>query len=528
MTSYAKATIPTLAEVGTREVTNEDEFTATWIKSANAELTKFLRQWPLEAVASLTEVEAQGRRLAKAVVETFYEAWMTVLEEAALRIGRLCPGCSQPRKCKRRAEDPLEVQVVGLTLKLPKLYLYCEHCEAPGVSITRLLTDLSSGDASAELKLAAAYCAAEHSYGKASQDLEVHYGEAVERTKVRRLALDVEAEAKRFAEEERQRSLSRLQQERSPPGVECLMLQGDGGLVRTGTLVPCEQGDSGYRKKTAKRGRRRRKRLLQFREIITLDVREPGEVEATALDVVVPAVAKPNEREHRMLALAERKGLGKNTEVIGLGDLGSALPAAFEEAFHDYPGFYCGDWRHTSTYVQSAASVLENIDAAQWEQDMKRAIWNRRVQPRDDLLAKAHQHRMAALPAQFNKCPLAALDTYVHNNWEHLRARDLKRRGLDFVSARAEAQVRDRTKRRFAVPGAWLTEHLEGKALLRAIIADGRWSRFREHYLKTRATAFGAALRERLQQALCERRIAALPTDRLAETHNEEDQRSAA
>jgi hypothetical protein len=41
--------------------------------------------------------------------------------------------------------------------------------------------------------------------------------------------------------------------------------------------------------------------------------------------------------------------------------------------------------------------------------------------------------------------------------------------------AGAEAQVLDRTKARFSGAGTWLTENLEGKATLRAIIADGRW-----------------------------------------------------
>ena len=37
-----------------------------------------------------------------------------------------------------------------------------------------------------------------------------------------------------------------------------------------------------------------------------------------------------------MLALAARCGLGDTTEVLGLGDLGSNLPASFDEAFVGY------------------------------------------------------------------------------------------------------------------------------------------------------------------------------------------------
>ena len=68
--------------------------------------------------------------------------------------------------------------MLGLKVSVPKLYLECD-CETPGVSITRLLTDLSSGERSAELELMAAYCGAEHSYGKASHDIELHHGQPI-------------------------------------------------------------------------------------------------------------------------------------------------------------------------------------------------------------------------------------------------------------------------------------------------------------------------------------------------------------
>lgn len=44
--------------------------------------------------------------------------------------------------------------LVQLTVTLRE----CAHCKAPGVSVVTLLTGLSSGEASAQLKLAAAYC----------------------------------------------------------------------------------------------------------------------------------------------------------------------------------------------------------------------------------------------------------------------------------------------------------------------------------------------------------------------------------
>ncbi len=69
-----------------------------------------------------------------------------------------------------------------MDIEVPKRYLECGHCNAPGVSITVLLTGQSSGEASLQLKLNAAQFAAKHSYGEAQQDMAAHYGQDIERT----------------------------------------------------------------------------------------------------------------------------------------------------------------------------------------------------------------------------------------------------------------------------------------------------------------------------------------------------------
>jgi hypothetical protein len=267
-----------------------------------------------------------------------------------------------------------------------------------------------------------------------------------------------------WVEQERAAALARVGGEARTTGVPQLMLQGDGGTVRTGRLAPCERGDAGYHQTSAKLGRAKRKRLAAKREVITLDVRAPGAVAATALDVVVPILAPPGERERRMLALAARAGLGDSTQLLGLGDLGSELPQAFAEAFVGYDALYSADWQHVRKYVSEAAAVLTGLDAARWARHLLTALWQRDERRRDRLLAKAEPHRVARLPAHLERCPLATLRTYLTNNWQYLQSARLKALGVEFVSARAEAQVRDRTKARFSVPGAWRVENLEPKA----------------------------------------------------------------
>jgi hypothetical protein len=466
-----------------------------------------LRRQPGAVVASVDWMEGLVRQWLAALGQALLASWATIVEERARQLGGRCPQCGAERHCKRRATAPMQVELLDFVVAVPKLYLECGRCDAPGVSITRLLTGLADGAASGELELMAGYCGAEHSYGKASRDLAVHHGHAVERTAVRRMALGVEAAAVTWAEQERQQALARVSDEARTQGVAQLMLQGDGGTVRTGRLTPCQRGDAGHGHKSPKRGLAKRKRVTEKREVITLDVRVPGAMAASTLDAMVPILAPPAERERRMLALAARAGLGDNTQMLGLGDLGSALPQAFGEAFVGYNAFYSADWQHVRKYVQEAAAVLTGLDAARWERQLRDAIWHRDERQRDKLLKKAQGHRMPDLPAHLERCPLAALQTYLTNNWQYLQSAQLKALGVDFVSARAEAQVRDRTKARFVVPGAWRVENLEPKATLRAIIAEGRWDAFRRAYLDQRRAAHATQLRARLATAVAQGRL---------------------
>ncbi len=115
-----------------------------------------------------------------------------------------------------------------------------------------------------------------------------------------------------------------------------------------------------------------------------------------------------------LLALAGRKGLGGNTFVKGLGDLGSGLPAAFDEAFISYRADFCADWKHISDYVGVARKVLWGLDAESWAKQLKDAIWDREPDTRDKLSAKAHKHRLKDLPTDLdNKCPCPCLSSPV-------------------------------------------------------------------------------------------------------------------
>jgi hypothetical protein len=314
-----------------------------------------------------------------------------------------------------------------------------------------------------------------------------------------------------FAEAERTAQLERLGSEATTVGVPLIQLEADGGKVRTGTLGACQPGDAGFGQRTPKRDLPRRKRPVSWREVITMDAREPGAADASALDVLVPLGAPSGERARRMLALGGRAGLGSNSRSLGLGDMGSELASSFGEAFFDYPGsFWSADWKHTSDYVMAASKVLsKRFDGQGWARAMKRAIWDRDRAQCTALLAQARVHRVKRLPQGLDRCPVAALGTYLDNNWKHMRFAELKALGLPFVSARAEAQVRVRTKDRFCVAGAWCLDNVEPKATLRAIIADGRWAALCASFIEQHRGQFERGLLARLSEAAQQQRVSA-------------------
>ena len=221
--------------------------------------------------------------------------------------------------------------------------------------------------------------------------------------------------------------------------------------------------------------------MTQKREIITLDMRQPGQADPAALDV--------------------------------LGDLGASLPASFDEAFTGYNATYSGDWKHVCNDVDGAAAVLQGIDADAWNRSMRDAIWNRNKDQRDALLAQAYTQRLTELVRDVHKCPVHALDSYICNNWHRMRSARFKAMGVDYVSARAEAQVRERTRKRFEVPGAWRQENLEGKATLRAIIDEGSWPRFCQWCRGRSMDRFSRQLAQRLEDAVAQGRLSQLQAD---------------
>jgi hypothetical protein len=486
-------------------VANDKDLMAPLVTIVKEHVRNVMQSLPPLELLNADDAECFIREAVAELSSAIAAVWAEEATALALELAGACPGCGADRKVHQRPS--MTVKMLGVEVEVPKPYLDCSACDAPGISVMRVLTGLGNGTCSAELELMTGYLGSQMTYGKASRDIAVHHQVEVERTAARRLSLRVEAEAVRFAESERADALAEVGRAGHQEGVPCLMLQGDGGTVRVGELRSTTPADAHHGELTAT-GRVCRAKDVSYREVITFDVRAPGSTTEMCMDILVPNGAPEGERSRRMLALAQRAGLGDDTQVRGLGDMGSSLATSFDEAFFAYDATYSADWKHTSDYVDTAAKYLTHKAPEDWVSRMKDALWERNHPRARRLIDSARRRRIEKLPSHLDKCPVEALATYVENNWERFHARAFREAGLEFVSARAESQVRDRTKDRFSVAGAWRPENLDGKATLRAIIADGRWKPFREHYLRSKRHAFTDATRNRVHNAVEERRLA--------------------
>lgn len=111
-----------------------------------AKLQQHLAERPLLEAASLSWVQELALEAMRATSRAVFAAWNTWLLAMVQQLGLLtCPRCAKRRKLKLRTQAPMHIDVLGLSVQVPKPYLECAHCAAPGLSVLKLLTGLSSG-----------------------------------------------------------------------------------------------------------------------------------------------------------------------------------------------------------------------------------------------------------------------------------------------------------------------------------------------------------------------------------------------
>mgnify|MGYP006305542581 CR=1 FL=1 len=131
---------------------------------AKEKIADFLKDLSLVELANIDIIQEYFSKIATMFSRAAFDVWAKALTEIGKEIAWICPQCGHKRKPKLRLQEPMKITVLGLELKIPKVYMECRYCDAPGIGITRVLTGLLSGATDIEVKLKAAYCGAKESY----------------------------------------------------------------------------------------------------------------------------------------------------------------------------------------------------------------------------------------------------------------------------------------------------------------------------------------------------------------------------
>ena len=174
------------------------------------------------------------------------------------------------------------------------------------------LTGLKCRGKSLVLQRALTDFGAEKSFQRASEQLKEHYGVDLHRSSVRAVVGQQAGRAAGFVDRERREALAGYGRRGNfRLGEPWLIVESDGCMIRTGELGPALEGGV-----TPGRGRPRRRRRTQWREVRLSVVEKPGNGERR----YAAALGPPERVGEQMLALALLSGYGENTRMHGVGD----------------------------------------------------------------------------------------------------------------------------------------------------------------------------------------------------------------
>jgi hypothetical protein len=304
--------------------------------------------------------------------------------------------------------------------------------------------------------------------------MKEHHNQYVDRTKAERITYQVGREAEIYLKERRINSREKLRAG-AHDAVEQLLFTADGGAVPIGELSRPKKAKA----KTAVRKIPKGKRKIVGREARLICAH--GE-DSEAVKIVDCHIA-PYEQTHftgeRMLTVAAEAGLGDNTLVHGVFDMGKWIHTQFEEQFNAYEHTACADIMHVAEYLVDAGRVLAGPDKAfAWGMIQKDKILKGQF---DDVFDKLSQHECDGHCEKTpgGKCLVRVAETYLNNNQHYMRDYpQLIARGLPVGSGEAESGIRHIIKKRMSVAGAWEETNASLMLALITVRASDWWDDF--------------------------------------------------
>ena len=349
------------------------------------------------------------------------------------------------------------VSVFG-AVEIESPYLWEPGC-GRGLRPVATVLGLTHGRRSLATERALTDFGAEESFGQAAKRFAEHYGWEVGRTTILRLVEGHAVDAEAYVKE-------RLAAHRSEfdtpvgvrPGTDRLLAELDGCEIRTGTLVPHEEGGT-----TPVRQCPRRQRRAEWRDVRVGFVRKLDDIERTyvgRMDKYEPVVGQ-------LFDAAVACGLSSRTETIAVADGGNGLR---EELAAQLPNLrFIYDRPHLKQHFYEAADAigLKDADRHRWVDDRIHQLYQRHSRAVHACL-DGHKGR--------GKKRVKPLRKHLARFADAVHATAYRPAALPTGSGEIESAHRYIPQKRLKLPGAsWLPSTINPMLALRILRANDWW-----------------------------------------------------
>lgn len=286
----------------------------------------------------------------------------------------------------------------------------------------------------------------EHSFARAAQSVQEHYGIKVSAGVVRAATLEHAQRAHQQMQEEYKQSFRVL----PATGAAHVIAQADGTLIRT--VEP---------------GARKGKRPREWREMRLVAAQAQNATTA----VYGATFGSVEETGRRWGHCTRQAGWGSNSAVHVLGDGAEWIRLQSKEVFQNQGTFLC-DFYHVSGYLGAAAERCRPSQPQTWRRTQQKRLRRGDV----DKVIEALKPFLEPAQTPDEEAPVRNAYRYVNNRLDCLdypRALEL---GLPIGSGLIESGHRHVLQARLKKPGcAWLHRHADQIAHLRVLRANHKW-----------------------------------------------------
>jgi hypothetical protein len=438
------------------------------------ELPRALASLPDHDRLRLAGLESFVRGVMTAVLQAMWLCIVQSLQAEAERAAQPC-GCGRRREARVKR---VGVHVLGTVVPFLCTYFYCRVCRL-GESPVRRWLGIEEGATSMVLERKLTDLTERMTFGDAVRSLEEQQGQCMDRTQAERITYGVCDEVEIYLAERRQQALDGLGTEQRTAGVEQLLLTADGGAVPLGELRrPDESECTEHTERTPVRKLPKGTRTIQGREARLIVVREADKVTERTVDCHIAPYGKTEFSGERMLAAAAQTGLGDQTKVHGVFDMGSWIHTQFEEQFHAYSTSACADICHVTEYLADAARELHGSEQAKsFAMQNKDHLLDGELSKVQDEL-HAHECDDDCLTDERDDCLVRVAERYLRNHARYLDYPPILEQNLPVGSGEAESGIRHLIKKRLDVAGAWTEANAKRMLALIAMRASGLWEDF--------------------------------------------------